>query len=296
MLRALLVFLLASAALTPMPATDAQGILHVERSSPGDLELGGELVGVPPGATRYVRYEDLLQLPQETYTVNDDVNFAHGTVIGGVALDLLAKQFARAPGSALIVAICDDKYRSNYPREYLSIHHPLLVLRINGQLRDRWPQASEGGSLAPYLISHPYFKPAYKVLSHDDEPQIPYGVVRIEFRRESVVFGAIRPGSEWRENERVQQGFIIARQDCFRCHNMGAQGGTKAGSSWLKLGEDARRDPRRFHDMIRDPASVKPDSKMPPQSAYDDATLSALTAYFRNFSPAASKSGRNPNP
>jgi len=43
------------------------------------------------------------------------------------------------------------------------------------------------------MISHPAFAPSFKVLSHTDEPQIPWGVVRIEFPDEKSVFGAIAP-------------------------------------------------------------------------------------------------------
>jgi cytochrome c1 len=166
----------------------------------------------------------------------------------------------------------------------VAAHHPLLVLRINGQLRDHWPKSEYGGSLGPYMISHPFFKPAFKVLSHEDEPQIPFGVTRIELRRESRVFGAIRPPGDWAEGSAVAQGYTIARQDCFRCHNMGAEGGTMAGRSWMQLAKGAQEDGNRFRQTIRDPASVTPGAKMPGHTDYDDATLDALTAYFRTFS------------
>lgn len=273
----------ASVALAALPASGSVSILHARRLSPGDLEVGGILAGQPPGSTRYIRYDDLLQLPQESYTVSDDLNFTGQTKIGGVALESLARLLGNAPNDSIVVAICYDKYRTNYPRDYVAAHHPLLVLRINGQLRNRWPPSKKGGPLGPYLISHPFFKPSFKILSHEDELQIPYGVTRIEVRRESVVFGAIQPPGQWPANSRVEQGYVIARQDCFRCHNMGAEGGTMARRSWLKLAERAHRDPSRFQQIIRNPASVNPNTKMPAQPDYDQATLDALTAYFNTF-------------
>ena len=36
--------------------------LHVNRASPYDLELGGDLAGLPPGTTRYVTRDQLLSL------------------------------------------------------------------------------------------------------------------------------------------------------------------------------------------------------------------------------------------
>jgi mono/diheme cytochrome c family protein len=288
MMRAFLL-LLASASLAALPAADSHGILHVERLSPGDLEVGGELASLPPGSSRYIRYEDLLRLPQENYTVSDDSNLPAMSDVGGVALETLARVLAKSSPDSLIVAICDDRYRANYPREYVAAHHPLLVLRINGKTRGEWPSGHEGGTLGPYLISHPFFKPAFKVLAHEDEPQIPYGVVRIEFRRESAVFGAIQPPGSWSANSQVEQGNVIARQDCFRCHNMGAEGGTKAGRSWLKLTELAEQNSQRFQQTIRNPVSINPRATMPAHTGYDDATLDALTAYFKTFDEAGRK-------
>ncbi|MGA3049921.1 MAG: c-type cytochrome [Terracidiphilus sp.] len=286
MVQAFLLILLTGAMLGAPSRENFKNLLHVERSSAGDLELGGELAGVPSGASRYVRYEDLLRLPQESYTVSDDSNFSGKTEISGVPLTMLARMFGNEEDDPLIVAIAYDKYRGNYPHDYLVAHHPLLVLRINGQLRDQWPKSIYGGSIGPYLISHPIFKPAFKVLSHEDEPQIPFGVVRIELRGESEVFGAIRPRGDWPADSAVQKGYVIARQDCFRCHNMGAEGGTVAGRSWMKLGEKANEDGKQFRQIIRNPASVTPGAEMPSHAEYDDATMDALTAYFRTFAAA----------
>jgi len=292
MVRAVLA-LLAALAMAAPPGPSAARILQDHRSAPGDLEIGGELAGLPHGTTRYIRYQDLLNLPQEKYTISDDTNFHgkfHGkTQIEGVPLEALARLLGDAPNDAMIVAICYDHYRSNYPRDYLAAHRPLLVLRINGQARDHWPPSEYGDSMQPYLISHPTFRPAFTILSHEDEPQIPYGVTRLEIRRESVVFGAICPHGEWPANSPVEQGYAIARQDCFRCHNMGAEGGTLAGRSWLKLAAIANHDPARFHQIIHDPVSVTPGAKMPAHKDYDDATLNALTAYFKTFASLRSK-------
>src|SRR5271168_1783157 len=116
MLREFPVLLLAAAALAALPAQDSTPLLHAARSSPEDLEIDGEIRGAADGSARYVRYEDLLRLPQETYVVNDDTNLPRGTRIGGVPLSALAKLIATDPGSELIVAVCDDKYRASYPR------------------------------------------------------------------------------------------------------------------------------------------------------------------------------------
>src|ERR1700737_141770 len=204
--------------------------LRATRQFPSDLEVGGELAGLPAGATRYITREDLLALPQVAYTVTDDSNFTEPTKISGVPLEELIQALGAAPRSDMVVAICNDKYRANYPREYVAAHHPLLVLAVNGQPPSGWPKDAEGHGydMGPYMISHPEFKPSFKIFSHADEPQIPWGVVRIEFRNEHTVFGAIAPRRNRAATPLVKAGYRIAQQNCFRCHNMGHEGGQKS--------------------------------------------------------------------
>src|ERR1700687_3226758 len=65
--------------------------LRETRSSPLDLEISGDLAGLPSGTIRYVRREDLLTLPQVSYTVTDDANFKGTTQASGVSLGELAQ-------------------------------------------------------------------------------------------------------------------------------------------------------------------------------------------------------------
>jgi hypothetical protein len=95
--------------------------LYETRQFASDLEVGGELADLPAGSTRYIRREQLLELPQVSYTVTDDTNFTGQTTIEGVELAELVSLLAAPAKSDLVVAICDDKYRANYPRAYLEI-------------------------------------------------------------------------------------------------------------------------------------------------------------------------------
>lgn len=258
---------------------------HAQRTSASDLEIGGEGAGLQSDSTRYFTREDLLSLPQVNYTVIDDANFRGSTEISGVLLEELLHGLAATPDSDLVVAICSDQYHTNYPRAYLAAHHPLLVLKVNGQPPERWPKNAEGHSqdMGPYLISHAKFTPSFKILAHADEPQIPWGVVRLEFRNEATVFGAIAPRRSGADPT-VQAGYQIAKQNCFRCHNMGSEGGHKARRPWLVLSALAEGSPEYFASYIRNPKGENPNAQMPSSPSYDDMTLRALTAYFRTFS------------
>jgi mono/diheme cytochrome c family protein len=258
--------------------------LSKRSTSPSDLEVGGDLYGVMPHSTRYVTREQLLALPQVSYTVTNDANFSGPTEISGVALDALIQVLTAKPQSELAVAICSDGYEAHYPRTYIEAHHPVLVLKINGKDPADWPKFHEGGAyMGPYLISSPDFKPSFKILSHEEEPQIPWGVVRLDLRSEAVVFHAIQPRMPGAASREVQDGFRIAQQNCFRCHNSEQEGGTKAMRPWTVLATWAAASPEYFAAYIHDPKSKNPDSQMEGFPNYDEATLRALTKYFQTF-------------
>jgi mono/diheme cytochrome c family protein len=274
------VFFLATASGQSVP------VLHEQRQLPSDLEVSGELAGLPPESTRYITRDELLAMPQVSFTVTDDTNFTGPTKIRGVKLEELARLMAASTAFDMVVAICDDGYRANYPHSYLVAHHPVLVLDVNGQPPAGWPKDAQDHSfdMGPYMISHPKFTPSYRVLSHVDEAQIPWGVVRLEFREEKTVFGAIAPRGPHARGSDVQAGFRIAEQNCFRCHNAGREGGQKSGRSWEVLSASAEKSPESFAGYIRAPLAKNPHAQMPGNPQYDDATLAALTSYFQTFS------------
>ena len=260
--------------------------LRAQRTSPLDLEVGGDLLGLPAGTTRYLTRDDLLALPQVMFKVTDDPNFTGPTQVKGILLEELAHDLGAAPPADLVVATCDDKYRANYPPEYLTQHHPVLVLEVNGKPPSGWPKDSSRHEfdMGPYMISHAKFTPAFKILSHNDESQIPWGVVRLEFRNGKVVFGAIAPRGPRPDEGLVQAGYKIAQQNCFRCHNLSASDEQKSWAPWEVLSAIAAGSPEWFAAYVRNPKSKNPQAQMPGNPQYDDETMKALITYFRTFS------------
>ena len=263
--------------------------LHRARRAPGDLEIGGSLQGVPQGETRFVSYKQLLSLPQETYTVTGDTNFGRPVQISGVALDALPQWLGAQKDAAMVIAICDDKYAAHYPASYLTAHHPLLVLKVNGNEPGHWPLSAEGWSMGPFMVSHPDFKPSFRVLAHADEAQVPWGVVRIDLRSESVAYAPIEPQGAAANTPTVQEGYAIARQNCFRCHSRFGEGGKKSTVPWRDVAREALTDPKRFDAYVRSPRRIHPQSKMAASPQYDDATLSALRLYFSSFAAGGTR-------
>jgi len=278
----------AQAAAPVQPATP----LRPTRQQADDLEIGGDVAGVPRGETRFIAYRDLLALPQETYTVSDDENFispkfVRTVTISGIALDKLPALLGAAPSAHMVIAICDDNYNAHYPAEYFRAHHPLLVLRVNGKPPAGWPNGPGGVAMGPYMISHPSFKPAFHVLSHTDEPQIPWGVVRLDFRNEAEVYAPIQPRGPTATTTAVHQGYTIARQNCFRCHVRNGEGGTKSPIPWAGIADDVATNPHFFDAYVLGPQNFNAASQMASSEQYDAATLAALRAYFLTFTEAA---------
>ena len=247
-------------------------LLHASRQAPTDLQVD---------ESQFASYQDLLRLPQVKFTTSDDSNFATPAHVSGVPLEELKRSLGS--DADMVVAICADGYRSNYPAAYLSAHHPVLVLTVNGEAQQAWPRTHDGGDLGPYVIANPSFTPSFKVLSHTDEAQIPFQVVRLDFRNEREVFGAIAPHGSYAPDSPVMQGYKIAQQNCYRCHNMGAEGGRMASIPWPVVGTFAKGNAEFFARYVRNPQAVNPSSRMAASPEYDDATIAALRAYFSTF-------------
>jgi hypothetical protein len=266
------------------PAKPGKPILHTTRQSDSDLEITGLVDGLAPGQAAYIRYADLLHLQQTRATITDDLNYPGRSLhVSGVSFEALSAAIHPLPESDLIDATCADRYRSHFPAGYIAQHHPILVLTIDGKSLAAWAKTTKVFDPSPYIVMYPHFVPAFKVLSHSDKPQIPDELIRLNFSTQAATFGAITPHGPHPPGSPVEIGFIIAKQNCLRCHFMGQYGGTKSGHAWQALAQWAHDEPKYFQAYIHNPKSIDPHANMEPQPDYDAATLAALTAYFRTF-------------
>lgn len=277
--------LLAGAALKPQP-----GLLHHERLAASDLEVTGLVEGLRLGETGYLRYDDLLKLPQTRAVISDEPDFRGPPLhISGVSLETLAAAIGVQPQSDLIAAPCADRYKPYLPSEYVAQHHPILVLKIEGKPLDVWAKQAHQYDPSPYELLYDHFVPAFRVLAHSDQPQLPENLVRLEFTTQAAIFGAIAPRGNFAPGSPEENGFRIAKQNCLRCHYMGDAGGTKSGRTWLSLGEWAREQPAFFESYVKNPQKMETHAHMEGSPQYDKPTLDALAAYFRTFSDAPAK-------
>jgi mono/diheme cytochrome c family protein len=280
--------LCAALAATAIAAAKPQLPLDRQRSSPQDLEVSGDVPGIPAGEKRFVHYADLGRLPQVSFTVKDDANFSSPVKLSGVPLDALLRALGIVSGKQLIAASADDGYESHYTAEYRAAHHPFLVLRIDGREPANWPKGPDGENYRPYLISHASFTPTFHVLAQKEESQIPYGVIGLRFLDEDAVLKPLRPPGALPASP-ATQGYRIAVQNCLRCHREGNIGGTKSPFGWPQMALIAQGNPAAFGKYVVRPNSVNPEANMPANPEFDPATIAALTAYFRSFAPEEKK-------
>jgi hypothetical protein len=265
----------------------AGALLHASREGKTDLEIRWPAVGGASAVHGFVTYKDLLRLPQVAATVAGDENFtemhAPSVKVTGVELGVLERRLKVPAGLDLMLARCADGYVGPYPAEYVAAHRPILVLTVNGMTLPEWARSTGNEDPGPYMISYENFVPAWKVLAHQDRPQVPTLVLEMEFKRSQEVFGPIAPPPRFGAGSPERAGFAIAKQNCLRCHSAGPYGGTKAGLSWEVLSGLARRDRAEFERYVRDPKSVSPKAKMVGSPQYDAATLAAISAYFQSL-------------
>lgn len=243
-----------------------------------------EVTGLPHRKAVYLSLAQLASLPQVAFDVADDENLPHApgkTVhVEGVPLAVLLNAL-HAPADVL-EAWCTDLYQAHYPASYLAAHNPVLALEIDGQTPAAWAAAHHAYDPSPYFITHQIFQPAFHILSHADEPQVPTNVIRLNLTDAAHAFGPITPPN-LTPGSPIEQGFTIAKQNCLRCHFSGNAGGTKSGRDWQILSLWARQKPDYFTGYVHNPKSKDPKAQMPGFPGYDEATLNALLAYFKAF-------------
>jgi len=276
-------WILAGAALAGGIAAAAAGTQQLptmgQRSSPQDLEISGEVPGLAAGASRFVSYAALGQLPQVNFRVRNDENFSGPVELSGVSLDALLAALGVDGKDALIAAISSDGYEAHYTVAYRAEHHPFLVLKIDGREPAQWKPGPDGEKYSPYVISEPNFVPAFHVLAHKDMAQIPFGVTGLKLYSEKATLAVLEPKSG---GAAAMEGYRIAVQNCLRCHRAGNIGGTKSPFGWPQMGLIAQGNAAAFGKYIVRPNAVNPEANMPPNPEYDAATIAALTAYFQN--------------
>lgn len=255
--------------------------LFTRRASAFDLEVSGELAGVPSGAVRYVRYSDLRALPSTVLRLTDEF------VPGGqdVTVLFLADLWKALPVSAdadCMLAGCVDRYASVFPSDFIARCRPFLVLEINGAGPDRWPPKGLDYNPGPYAITvSEKLAPAAAGFPDLDHKK-PWGVSSIEVANFKRSFAGAYRGRWASLSARASAGRALWIGSCDSCH-LGPGGifsGNVSRQAFPIVAAVARGDPPLFRQYVRDPKSVLSSAKMEPQPRYTDAELDSIIAFL----------------
>lgn len=254
--------------------------LHRHRRSPYDLAMTGLLSGVPAGAVRYLRPEQLRALP--THKLDLTGEFVPGRQkLTVVFLADLWRRLSRAPGADVLLATCKDGYAAVFTRDFIVRDRPFLVLAIDGRRPDRWPPPGLAYNPGPYVISvsAKVAPPVARLL--DAEHKKPWGVTTLEVANFAARFHAIYSGRWAHPSPAAAQGREIWVNSCASCHAGpdGSFGGTKSGQPFAVLAALARCDPPFFKLYVHDPKAANPEARMEPHPRYTDAQLDELVAF-----------------
>lgn len=263
-------------------ALSAQALeLHGDRSSPFDLEVKGTLEGVPPGASRFVRWEDIRALPVSKVTLSGE--FLKGPeVLTVVFLSDFLKALPASPQTDLLLATCDDGYVGLYKSDFISRYRPFLVLEIDGKGPKDWPPKGLDFNPAPYVITVSSGLVPEVDSFMDVEHKKPWAVVTVELANYSDKFRAFYSGKWASLSDSAKRGRDIWVNSCASCHSGpdGTFGGLKAQRPFEVLAAYAGYDPAFFMKYVRDPKSLVPSAKMEAHPHYNDANFSDLIAFI----------------
>ena len=98
-----------------------------------DLKLSGDCPEYPAYAVRFIAYAELRSFHKSPLLLQMIRTSRERRKSQGVYLDELLAALNISGKNILIAAICDDEYEGHYSVEYRAVHHPILVLRVNGK-------------------------------------------------------------------------------------------------------------------------------------------------------------------
>ncbi len=264
-------------------------VLQTTRHAPSDLEVGGSLQGVPQGETRFVSYQSSALSHRKRPIPSPTIQTSEGPCRSVVSpCRNYPSGSARKMEQTMVIAICDDKYAAHYPASYVRDHHPLLVLKVNGLEPDHWPLGTDRMPMGPYMVSPSQLQTllpcSVGMMMKRRSPGASYASIYVANKLSTP--RSSRKGAA-AADPIVQQGYTIARQNCFRCHSRSGEGGQKSKLLWRDLAQEAVKNPTRFDAYVRHPKNINPQSQMAASPQYDDPVLSALRRYFASFQEAS---------
>lgn len=219
------------------------------------------------------------QLPVQQVSLYDPSYNQQKNYRGFLFKELLQKAgFPALDSDDTLVLTASDGYAPTLTAAQLQQQQPMLVFAEADKADFSFTPLQQGkGMLSPapfYLVWPGAGKAA-------EQYAWPYQLVKIELIRFADRYAQVIPAST--ASAQVQQGFVLFKQNCLKCHSINLQGGV--------LGPELNAPKNvteywQAHDLkafIRDPESYRYQSKMPAFRHFTDADIDALLAYLQQM-------------
>ena len=262
------------------------------RAKPDDLAISGDFAAVPSGATRYLRHDELLALP-EVQTITEEPSQGMGqhecTVL------FMADFFKYLPlkqGADCLLLRCADKWESIYKESFVKVWNPYILLRMDGKALDgiTLPPPYDKEKLAPYYMNVSLSKfPGFKNTDYNNVD--PTQVVEIVAATYDSYLKPWFTGPYAKLSPAAADGRTIFLNNCASCHQGpgGAVGGHVSTRPWEVLTVHATYNQKYFIDYVRNPQKYIPGVVMPTHESFTADTFDKLIAFLSAGSaPAAS--------
>ncbi len=261
-------------------------MLHPVRSAATDLQISGLLEDVPEGESRWIRWNDIRDLPSQIIETEGEF-LAGRQEVRIVLLQDLMDRLPVANGADTVLADCADGYTSVFTHDFRSSWKPYIVVTINGQGPAAWPLPGMNMDPGPYVVSvSEEVVPGVDKLM-DVAHKRPWATTGLRFVHYADEFAAIRTG-EWQSlSESATRGRELWVNSCHSCHTGpdGITGGSKSGRPFAVLKAHASFNRDWFVDYVRNPATKNPAALMTPHPHYSDSQFSDLIAFILAETP-----------
>ena len=253
-----------------------------ERHSPDDLMVRGPIRGFEPYQYLYkpyqylyIGYEDLLELPAETF-VTDIVWLGQDRQVTALDLETPRESLGIEKLTDFVLADCRDGYHGNFDAKVLTENKPFLVLKIDG-----FPPHGEGRGMGNNLY---YLNIKNENGLLDPDHKKPYGVASLEFTSRQFKLEELYRGALADLSPQAARGREIYLDSCLSCHRplSGHFGGTLSNRNLEAIAVQAKYNRQYFLDWVRDPQGQIEGVKMGPHP-YPEETLNQLIAFLEKI-------------
>ncbi len=215
----------------------------------------------------------LRQFDPEEVHIRYDVEVGREKNYSGVntrkIFSFLVREFQIDSTGYDVTFFCKDGYSPSVSLLQLLEGNGYIVTK-DLQAKDGWDEEIKSKFSPAYLV--------WDIPENDHRHAFPYGVVQIQFVEKSMEYALAKPNTTAKE---PLEGFAIFRDKCIKCHTINGDGGVMGPELNFPKSITEYWQPGQIKLFIKNPASFRLNSKMPPVTGLSDAQIDRVVRYLQ---------------